>query len=130
MGLARPHRPKRPSDDLFVYSSQLLASSGKKPSDHRKTMGDRFRARWRELYRSALSSQAIKAFGMRSLIPNRPKRVGQMLFYQRNLGLNCEFDVFQVRIGAPVWRDPGQNPGAALLVHQSPRSVNRINYDA
>src|ERR1044072_3999673 len=44
-----------------------------------------------------------------------------------DLRLDGERDIGQAGRGTTVWRKSGQNPGAALLVHQATRAVDGID---
>jgi hypothetical protein len=51
-----------------------------------------------------------------------------MLFDQWEFGLNRQLNITERGIISAVGRDTGQNPAAALLIHQPASAVNRI-YD-
>ena len=53
-----------------------------------------------------------------------------MLFEEWNLGLHGKYHIGQARRDAAVRRDAGENPGAALLIHQAARAVERIHQDS
>ena len=50
-----------------------------------------------------------------------------MLLDQWHLGLDGKGDVLQRCRRASIERDPGQNPGAALLIHETARTVDRVD---
>src|SRR5678809_329782 len=67
---------------------------------------------------------------MRALSAHGPETIGQVLFDQWYLGLDCEFDVGEVGLLAVIARDAGQDPGAAFLIHETARAVDWIDNDA
>ena len=53
-----------------------------------------------------------------------------MLLDERDFGLHGERDVAQAGGGAAIGRHAGENPGAALLKHQSAGAVDRVDQQA
>src|SRR6266571_8198536 len=53
-----------------------------------------------------------------------------MLLEKWNLSLNGEHHIGQARRNATVRCDAGENPGAAFLIHQAARAVERIHEDS
>ena len=66
---------------------------------------------------------------LRTSAAHGPELIAQVLLHERNLGLHREDDVAKPSRGAAVGRDAGENPRAALLIHEAARSVDRIDED-
>ena len=75
----------------------------------------------------ARARHQIEPLGARAFARHRPQRVGEVLLDQRDLGLHGDADVRQRLAAAAVGRDPGQDPGGPLLVHEAARAVDRID---
>jgi hypothetical protein len=71
--------------------------------------------------------QSVVAFTCGALAGDCPQRVAQVLLGERDLGLDGELDVGQGGGLAAVGRDPSQDPGRALAVHQPAGAVDRVN---
>src|ERR1043166_8426461 len=130
VGLARHHRPQRAEADLLVNRRQLVARAREEARDLRVAVRDGRRLRWAETEGRALARQAVEARGPRALAPYGPGNVGKVLLEERNLGLHGQLDVGERGLRPAVRSDAGQNPAAALLVHQPARAVYRVNDDA
>jgi hypothetical protein len=52
-----------------------------------------------------------------------------MLLHKRYFGLYGKFDIAQARFGSAIRCNARQDPGTSFLIHQAPRSIDRIDYD-
>lgn len=79
-----------------------------------------------ERERLRLASQAIEAAG--SGAPARPPElIGQVLFQERDLGLNRHPGVRQPRLVAMIGSERHQHPGRSLLMHEPAGAVDGID---
>ena len=121
------HRLAQLSDDLIVNGRERFARAGKESHYRRKAMVERLGARRSHREWLDCARQPIVATSLQSLPANRPELVRKMLLEERDLGLHGEDDVRQARLDAAIRRDAREHPGAALLVHQAARAVERID---
>ena len=66
----------------------------------------------------------------RYLAADHPERIAQVLFNERDLGLQRELDVSEVRSRATIGCDPREDPRRSLLIHQPARPIDRIDDDS
>ena len=116
--------------DLVVDGGQRVASSGEEPHDGREPVLDGIRARRPQHERLPRAGQAIEPPRLHPPSAQRPQLVRQMLFDEGNLRLHGEDGIAQAGVGAAVRRYTGENPGAALLIHESARAVDRVHQQA
>ena len=114
---------------LLVDARQLLAGARKKATERGVAMLEGGGARGSELERGFFAAQTVQAPRGDTLAANRPGFVAQVLLQGRDLALHRQHDVRQPRLVAAVRRDAAQHPGAALLVHQAARAVDRVDQD-
>jgi len=71
------------------------------------------------------SRNAIEACRQQTLPTNRGQLIALMLLDERDLRHHRCDTVPKTRAGC--WRDPGQDPRAALLIHQPPSAIDRVH---
>src|SRR5213594_3054689 len=122
-------RPSRADTIAHGFATVVRFFPGAREESHdgRETVRDGVRPRGSERDRLPRAGKAIEPPRLDPPPAECPELIRKMLLDQRNLGLHGEHDVTQARLGTAVRRDSGENPGAALLIHQSARAVDRVD---
>ena len=127
MRLAVFHISEGAAHYLFVNRRELFARAGEETRQTGKTVPDTPRPGRPEGKRPALAGQAVVPFGMRAPAAVPPKRIAQVLFEERDLGLHGKRDVLEICFAPAVGRHTRQDPGASFLVHQAACAVYGIH---
>ena len=116
--------------DFIIDRGQGVPGTREEAHHGREPVRDGVRLRRSQREAVPRARQAIDPAGLHPAAAQRPELVRQMLLEERNLGLHGQDDVAQARSGAPVRRDAREDPGAALLIHQAARAVDRVDQQA
>ena len=74
----------------------------------------------------SLFCKTIEPFSCRARTFARPQSVAQVLFNERNLRLDGQFDIGEGRAFPTIRGNARQNPATALLIHQAACAIDRI----
>ena len=130
MCLARRDRSQRAVNDFLINGCEFVARSRKESRDSGITVSDALSARRLQPDLLVFFGQPVEAFGVRALTSHRPEAIRQVLLDERYLGLNRQLNIAQICLSPAIWRHAGQHPGAAFLIHQAARAIDRIDNDS
>ena len=125
-GTTGRQRTEQRAHELLVERRDGVASAREEARQHGEPVLDARRARRRELERVTLAAKHVGAQRLHAATADGPELVREVLLHERDLGLHGEHEIGQARV-RNVGRDAGEDPRAALLVHEPTRAVDRID---